>query len=169
MCAHPAASVYANVYADVKTPVTYAPAPALVLKITCLMHATLSTKYAHAPVHAKLLCHENYCEIVSVLCKYRAGCCWAHALLLSRRNRSPDAARSRKPFESTLAHDAVAAAVSHRHHSIIRVGAGLIQMVYVSHSPGPVPAKLTLDKNLSAIDLVGFFLTTDACLNCVFS
>ena len=29
---------------------------------------------------------------------------------------------------------AVAAAVSHKHHSIIRVGAGLIQFVYVEHS-----------------------------------
>jgi len=30
----------------------------------------------------------------------------------------------------TPAHDSVAAAVSHKHHSIIRVGAGLIQFVY---------------------------------------
>jgi len=37
-------------------------------------------------------------------------------------------------FLSTLAHDAVAAAVLHKHHSIIRVGAGLIQFVYGSHS-----------------------------------
>jgi len=29
-----------------------------------------------------------------------------------------------------LAHDAVAAAVLHKHHPIIRVGAGLIQFVY---------------------------------------
>ena len=33
-----------------------------------------------------------------------------------------------------LAHDAVAAAVLHKHHPIIRVGAGLIQFVYKSHS-----------------------------------
>jgi len=33
-----------------------------------------------------------------------------------------------------LAHDAVAAAVSHKHHLVIRVGAVLIQFVYGSHS-----------------------------------
>jgi len=55
-------------------------------------------------------------------------------LLLSRLNPSPNAVRSRNPSKSTLAHDAVAAAVSHKHHSIIRVGAGLIQFVYGPHS-----------------------------------
>ena len=55
-------------------------------------------------------------------------------LLLSRPNPSPDAVRSRNPSKSTLALDAVAAAVSHKHHSIIRVGAGLIQLVYGMHS-----------------------------------
>jgi len=44
----------------------------------------------------------------------------------------PNAVRSRNPSKSTLAHDVVAAAVSHKHHSIIRVGAGLIQFVYGS-------------------------------------
>ena len=48
-------------------------------------------------------------------------------LLLSRPNPSPNAIRSAN-------HDAVAAAVSHKHHSIIRVGVGLIQFVYVLHS-----------------------------------
>jgi len=38
------------------------------------------------------------------------------------------------PSKSMLAHDAVAAAVLHKHHPIIRVGAGLIQFVYLSHS-----------------------------------
>jgi len=38
------------------------------------------------------------------------------------------------PSKSTLAHDVVAAAVLHKHHPIIRVGAGLIQFVYGSHS-----------------------------------
>ena len=54
--------------------------------------------------------------------------------LLSRPNPSPDAVRSRNPSKSTLAHDAVVAAVSHKHHSIIHVGAGLIQFVHGSHS-----------------------------------
>jgi len=41
--------------------------------------------------------------------------------------------RSRNPFKSTLAHDAVATAALHKHHPIIRVGAGLMQFVYRSH------------------------------------
>jgi len=49
-------------------------------------------------------------------------------------NQSPNAVRSRKLSGSTLAHDAVAAAVSHKHHSIIRVGVGLIQFVYSVYS-----------------------------------
>jgi len=44
-----------------------------------------------------------------------------------------DVVRSRNPSKSTLAHDAVATAVLHKHHPIIRVGAGLIQFVYRSH------------------------------------
>jgi len=58
-----------------------------------------------------------------------------------------DAVRSRNPSKSTLTHDAVAAAVSHKHHSIIRVGAGLIQFVYKSHSR--LATELTLDKLFS--------------------
>ena len=65
-----------------------------------------------------------------VLREHRAGCCLPLAPLLSRQNQSPDAVRSK----NTLTHDAVAAAVSHKHHSIIRVSAGLIQFVYGSHS-----------------------------------
>jgi len=42
--------------------------------------------------------------------------------------------RLRNPIKSTLAHDAVAAVVLHKHHLIVRVGAGLIQFVYGSHS-----------------------------------
>jgi len=41
---------------------------------------------------------------------------------------------TKNPSKSTLAHDVVAAAVLHKHHLIIRVGAGLVQFVYVSHS-----------------------------------
>jgi len=50
----------------------------------------------------------------------------------------------RNPIKSTLAHDAVAAVVLRKHHLIIRVGAGLIQFVYGSHSR--LAADLTLDK-----------------------
>jgi len=66
----------------------------------------LSAKNAYAPVHT----------------------------LLSRQNQSPDAVRSRNLSKSTLAHDAVAAAVSYKHYVIICVGTGLIQFVYGSHS-----------------------------------
>jgi len=54
--------------------------------------------------------------------------------------------RLRNPSKSTLAHDAVAAVALRKHHPIIRVGAGLIQFVYGSHSR--MAADLTLDKNL---------------------
>jgi len=55
-------------------------------------------------------------------------------VLLSRPNPSPDALRSKNPSKSTLAHDAVAAAVLHKHHSIIHVGGGFILFVHGSHS-----------------------------------
>jgi len=95
-----------------------------------------------------------------VLREHRAGCSLPPALLLSRRHQSPDAVRSRNPSKSTLAHDAVAAAVSHTHHSIIRVGAGLIQFVHGSHSKrghGAHPSK----KSIFAI------FRASSCLNTV--
>ena len=55
--------------------------------------------------------------------------------------------RSRNPSKSTLAHDAVAAVVLHKHHPIICVGAGLIQFVYGSHSrmaTGPHPRQKSI-------------------------
>jgi len=57
-------------------------------------------------------------------------------LLLSRPIPSPDAvqARSTNLSKSTLAHDVVSAAVSHKPCLIICIGAGLIQFVYGSHS-----------------------------------
>ena len=54
--------------------------------------------------------------------------------------------RLRNLSKSTLPHDAVAAVVLHKHHLIIRVGAGLIQFVNGSHSR--MAADLTLNKNL---------------------
>ena len=47
-------------------------------------------------------------------------------LLLARLNK-------RNTSKSTLAHDTVPAVLLHKHHLIIRVGAGLIQFVYCSH------------------------------------
>jgi len=63
--------------------------------------------------------------------------------------------RLRNPIKSTLAHDAVAAVVLHKHHSIIRVGAGLIQFVYGSHSR--LTADLNLDKNLFPLPFLRAF------------
>ena len=79
----------------------------------------------------RLLCHGSYCELILTLA--RTSC----RLLFTARplagNPLRDAVRSRNPSKSTLAHDAVATAVLHKHHPIIRVGAGLIQFVYRSH------------------------------------
>jgi len=82
----------------------------------------------------QLLCHGGYCE--HILSLARASC---KLLLKARPTACPLAGnplrdvRSRNPSKSTLAHDAVGTAVLHKHYPIIRVGAGLIQFVYMSH------------------------------------
>jgi len=120
----------------------------MVLTTPVKMHAYSPQKmHVHSCTRAcatgqKLLCHgsyeSSYCELILSLVRaspvHRAGCRLPPALLPARRNQSPDAIRSIHPSEYTLAHDAVAAAVSHKHHSIIRVGAGLIYFIYGSHS-----------------------------------
>jgi len=73
-------------------------------------------------------------EPIAVLREHRAGLRLPPVLLLSRPNQSPNAVCSRNPSKSTLAHDAVAVEVSHKHHSVVCVGAGLIQFVYGSRS-----------------------------------
>ena len=90
------------------------------------------------------------------------------ALLPARRNQSPDAVRSRNLSKSTIAHDAVAAAVLYKHHPIIRVGAGLIQFVYWSHLRLVTEATrnrnafLPLFRAILKLSLrVEFWLTTD--------
>ena len=105
---------------------------------------TLSAKNAYALVHARMCNGAEDSVPRKLLRTYPESCvsivqavvCRSLLLpvLLSRPNPSPDALRSRNPSKSTLAHDAVAAAVSHKHYSIICVGAGLIQFVYGSHS-----------------------------------
>ena len=100
---------------------------------------------AYATVQ-KRLSHETIANLSRVLRQHRACCHLPPAQLLSRLNPSPDTVRSRNPSKSTLAHDAVAAAVSHMHHSIIHVGAGLVQFVCKSHSR--LVTELTLDKVL---------------------
>jgi len=82
----------------------------------------------------QLLCHGGYCELILSLART------SYRLLFTVRPTARPLAgnplrdvRSRNPSKSTLAHDAVGTAVLHKHHPIIRVGAGLIQFVYRSH------------------------------------
>jgi len=83
----------------------------------------------------QLLCHGGYCEFIFSLA--RTSC---RLLFIAHPTARPlagnplrDVVRPRNPSKSTLAHDAVATAVLHKHHPIIRVGAGLIQSVYRLH------------------------------------
>jgi len=120
------------------------------------MHTTLSAKSAYALLHARIY---NGAEVFlpwKLLRTYLESCTSIMQtvvcrplllpLLLSRPGPSPDAVRSRNPSKSTLAHDAAAAAVSHKHHVIIRVGAGLIQFVYGSQSRSAT--ELTHNRNM---------------------
>jgi len=103
---------------------------------------------AYATVE-QLLCHGRYCELILSLARTSCRLSVPPALLPLRRadcppaSTLPRAVRSRNPSKSTLAHDAVAAVVLHKHHPIIRVGAGLIQFAYGPHSR--MTADLTLD------------------------
>jgi len=108
------------------------------------MQTTLCAKNAYALVHARI-CNGTEAFLAWKLLRTYLESCMSimqavvcrsllQPLLLSRPTPSPDAVRSKNPSKSTLAHDAVATAVSHKHHSIIRVGAGLFQFVYGSHS-----------------------------------
>jgi len=94
------------------------------------MHA-YSAKNANALVRADMQrCRRFFAmDVIAnlswVVCEHCWGCLLQHALLhvlLSRPNPSPVAVCSRTPSKSTLAQDAVAAAVLHKHHWIIRVG-----------------------------------------------
>jgi len=83
----------------------------------------------------QLLCHGSYCELILSLA--RTSC----RLLFTARptarllagNPLRDAVCSRNTSKSTLARDAVATALLHKHCLIICVGVGLIQFVYRSH------------------------------------
>jgi len=71
-----------------------------------------SCMHAYATVQ-KLLRHANIANLSWVsVCEHRAGCRLLPALLPARRNQLSDAVRLRNLLKSTLAHDAVAAAVS---------------------------------------------------------
>ena len=81
----------------------------------------------------QLLCHGGYCELILSLA--RTSCRLLFTARPTARSLAAlrDVVRSRNPSKSTLAHDAIATAVLHKHHPIIRVGKGLIQFVYRSH------------------------------------
>jgi len=101
----------------------YTPAHAWCSQHLFEMHTTLSAKNAYALVHARI-CNRDGAEASlpwKLLRTYLESCAsivqtvvcrpLLLPLLLSRPNLSPDAVRSRNPSKSTLAHDAVAAAV----------------------------------------------------------
>ena len=122
------------------------------LKTPVVRITTLPAKNAHAPVHVRP-CNGaetslpwnplRFCASIvqAVVCRPLLP-----PVLLSRPYPSPDAVCSRNPSKSTLAHDMIPAAVSHKHHLIIRVGAGLIQFVYGLYAR--LAADLILDKIL---------------------
>jgi len=125
--ANSVASVYANVCADVhNTCLTYTSAHAWcsqhLLKCMHTLRKKITCTRACAPLQqcSNFFAMEAIANLSWVLREHRAGCCLPPTRLLSPRNQLPDAVRSRNPSTSKLIHDAVAAAVSHKHHSIIR-------------------------------------------------
>ena len=70
----------------------------------------------------KLLRHGSYCELTLSLarasCRLSFAACSCHPSCCLDQPPSPDAFRSRILSKSTLSHDAVDAAVSHKHQSI---------------------------------------------------
>ena len=103
----------------------------MVLTTPVEMHTTLSSKNAYALVHARICNGAEASLPWKLLRTYLESCAsivqavvcspLLLSLLLSRTNPSPDAVHSKNPSKSTLAHDTVTAAVSHKHHSIICV------------------------------------------------
>jgi len=82
----------------------------------------------------QLLCHGGYCELILSLARTSCRLLFtAHPTARPLAGNPLRDVRARNPSKSTLAHDAVGTAVLHKHHPIIRVGAGLIQFVYRSH------------------------------------
>ena len=132
----------AKMYADVHNIcLTYTPAhawcsttPVNACRLSAKMHMD-SCMRAYA-TSQQLLCHGSYYELILSLARKSCRLSFTTRPPVARPpagNPSPDAVRFKIPSKSTLAHDAVATAVLHKHHPIIRVGAGLIQFVYGSH------------------------------------
>ena len=107
---------------------------------TCSVHATINAKNAHTPAQA------HPCD--------GAATSWPWK---SFRPMCSTGALPKKPTESTPAHGAVAAVLSHRHHLIIRFGAGPVQFVYGLYSKlghGAYPSQ----NSISTIVFAGFFI-----------
>ena len=135
---------------------------------TCMVLTTPVDMHAYSPqkmhMHScmcafatvqNLLCHGRYCELIFSLAP--ALCKLSFATHPVSTKSVVDVVRSKNPSKSILAHDVVASALSHKHHLIIRVGAGLIQFVYGSHSKrGPGAhwlqrSNYSINKNLVAL------------------
>jgi len=112
---------------------------------TCMVLTTPIEMHAYSPqkmhMHScmratvqKLLCHGSSCELILSLAQ--ASCRLSFAARPAAASTKSVARRCsfKKSIQIHAAHDAVAAAVSHKYHSIIRVGADLIQFFYGSHS-----------------------------------
>jgi len=147
-----------HIYIYLNICLTYTPAhawcsttPVNACRLSEKMHMD-SCMRAYATVQ-QLLCHGSYCELVLSLerisCADLPPACSTRPTpscrldstnadrppagstrLTPSRLDPPDAVWFKNPSISTLAH----AAVLHKHHSIIRVGAYLIQFVYGSRS-----------------------------------
>ena len=125
------------------------------------MHTLCKNVYELVYIHIYILCHGSYCELILGLARTSCRLLFPPAFLALRRARRPPASPlhgavlSRNLSNSTLPHDAVVAVVLYKHHPIIRVGAGLIHFVYVSHSrmaAGPHPRQ----KSIFAAIFAGF-------------
>jgi len=128
-----------------------------------LVHARLCNG-AEASLPWKLL--RTYLESCASIVQAVVCCPLLPPLLLSPTNPSPDVVGSRNPSKSTLAQDAVPAAVLHKHHSIIRVGAGLIQFVYGSYSH--LAADLIPKKAIFAMVSAGLYTMRRQTKRCCF-
>jgi len=121
-------------------------------------------------VHARL-CNGAAASLpLKLLQTYLESCANIVQAVVSARLPAPSSSRPpscrhvarpvclRNPCKSTLAHDAVAAVVLHKHHPIICVGVGLIQFVYGSHSRMAVYFPVApWTKSMLAAIFVGFF------------
>ena len=125
---------------------------------------------AHVTVQ-KLLCHGNHCELILSL--VRAPCRLSFAVSTTAVS-TKSVARRCSLKKSVQIHASSwrgrrCAAVSHKDHSFIRVGAGLIQFVYGSHSR--LAADLILHKILfppffSRARNINVILTRQTCGQC---